>query len=488
MDHPDNRGAVAVESRRVSTGDPGLDRILCGGLFRGAVTILQGRPGAGKTTLANQAAFENARRGGRTVYITLLSESHGRMTAPLTPMRFFDDQEIGRSIHYVSAYSILMEEGPRALLQLVGSESRTHGANLVVVDGLFVLGDARLTETEYRKFVNDLALQAELMGCTVLLLTNSKRGADSPEYTMVDGWLELGRQGPGHRTSRCIEVHKLRGSAFLSGRHRLRISIDGVQAFPRLESYLGHRPCLPVDDQRVGTGVPELDDLMHGGVPAFSNTLVWGATGTGKSTLGYHFLAGCTPQAPGLLFSFYESPEECLRDARQRGVDLEARVADGSVRILWHPPVEHDLDELGHELIEHVRTHGTRRLVLDGLNAFEKIALEPDRLQRYLSALTYELRNAGCTSFFIEEIGDIYAGQSMMLAGNRSALGQNILMLRYAQDGATLRRTIALLKMRESDFDPRAHAFRITSQGLRLQHPDDPRSRAVPVPDGRDAA
>ena len=234
-----------AKAGRVSTGDAGLDRVLGGGFMRGSVAIFQGTPGAGKTTLANQMAFANARSGGRTVYITLLSESHGRMTSALSPMRFFDHGDVGETIHYISGYSVLMEEGARALLQLMAAEARSHRADLVVLDGLFVLADAGLSESEYRKFVNDLALQAELMGCTVLLLTNSRRASDSPEYTMVDGWIELGREDGAHRSSRHVEVHKLRGSGFIPGRHRLRISTGGVEVFPRLESYLGHQPRLP---------------------------------------------------------------------------------------------------------------------------------------------------------------------------------------------------------------------------------------------------
>lgn len=479
MEHSENQGAVALERRRVSTGDAGLDRVLSGGLMRGAVTIFQGTPGAGKTTLANQMAFENSRRGGRTVYITLLSESHGRMAASLTPMRFFEEAEIGETIHYISAYSVLMDEGARALLKLVATEARNHEANLVVLDGLFVLGDAGLTESEYRRFVNDLALQAELMGCSILLLTNSRRASDSPEYTMVDGWIELGRHHPGHRSSRFIEVHKLRGSSFIAGRHRLRISFDGVEVFPRLEAYLGHQPRLPPEGARVSTGVPALDALLGGGLPSYSNTLLWGATGTGKTMLGQHFLALSTPQSPGLLFTFYESPEEWLRIARSRGLDMTAQAQAGCLSISWHSPTEHDLDELGHALLARVREGGVRRLVIDGLEAFERVAAEPDRLNRFLTALTYELRTAGCTSLFISESEGLYGDQPFVPKANRSAVGQNMLLLRYAQDGAELRRTIAIMKVRESGFDHRAHSFRITGQGIAIGGPADPRSPAA---------
>lgn len=479
MNHPRTNGPAAKESRRISTGDTGLDRVLNGGLFRGAVTILQGTPGAGKTTLASQLVFENSRRGGCAIYITLLAESHGRLTGALDAMDFFDAAEIGQSVHYVSGYNILLDEGPRGLLRLLGAEARNRQANVIVLDGLFVLGDAVATESEYRKFVNDLALQSELMGCSVLLLTNGQRPASSPEFTMVDAWIEVGRHAGHSRTSRFIEVHKLRGSDFIPGRHRMRISDRGVQVLPRFEAYLGQALEPPVPKPRLSSGIAGLDRMLGGGWPACSTTLVWGPSGVGKTTLGLHFVAACTPQAPGLIFGFYETPGTIVETARGRGIDLAPLFESGALRMLWHAPTECDLDELGHALLDHVRTHGTRWLLLDGIDAFGKVAVEPARLSRFLAALGTELREAGCTSLFTAEVAEVYGTEPRTLEGDRSAIAQNILLMRYAQAGPALRRTLAVLKVRESDFDHRAHEFRIGAQGFVIGAPLDPRSTPV---------
>lgn len=471
--------SVAREARRVSTGDAGLDRILCGGIFRGAVTIIQGPPGSGKTTLANQLAFENSRRGGCTVYITLLAESHGRLTASLNDMAFYADTEVGQTVHYVSGYNVMLDEGPRGLLRLLGSEARAREANVVVLDGLFVLGESIASEGDFRKFVNDLALQAELMGATVLLLTNAQRCPGSPEFTMVDGWIEVGRQSGSSRTARFVEVHKLRGSEFLAGRHRFRISSLGARALPRLESYLGLAPRPPGRGERVSTGVCELDAMLHGGLPMYSTTLVWGATGTGKTTLGMHFLSKCTTNEPGLAVSFYETPDAFLADARERGIDLAPLVESGALHILWQPPVEQHMDEIAYALLDHVRKHGTRRVFLDGMDGFATVSMEPERLSRFLTALTNELRTAGCTSMYVAEVATVFSTEPDLIPGNRSSVGENILLLRYVQAGDRLRRTLAVLKVRGSDFDHTSREFRLGEGGIQVDGPLDPRP---PVP------
>ena len=58
---------------RIATGVPGLDEVLKGGFFEGAVYIVRGTPGAGKTILANQICFHQARQGKRALFVTLLA-------------------------------------------------------------------------------------------------------------------------------------------------------------------------------------------------------------------------------------------------------------------------------------------------------------------------------------------------------------------------------------------------------------------------------
>ncbi|MDX6326036.1 MAG: hypothetical protein QOK15_2390 [Nocardioidaceae bacterium] len=64
-------GQVPIEeSRSRSCGVPELDRVLGGGLVPGAVVLLAGEPGVGKSTLLLEVAAQTARGGSRTLYVS----------------------------------------------------------------------------------------------------------------------------------------------------------------------------------------------------------------------------------------------------------------------------------------------------------------------------------------------------------------------------------------------------------------------------------
>lgn len=77
------------------TGVGNLDMLLGGGLPRGALTLIAGPPGSGKTTLASQIAFTAARRGQRALILTALSESTDKLVRHLRGFSFFDDDLVG---------------------------------------------------------------------------------------------------------------------------------------------------------------------------------------------------------------------------------------------------------------------------------------------------------------------------------------------------------------------------------------------------------
>lgn len=453
---------------RIQTGVPGLDEILYGGLLPQAVYIVQGGPGEGKTILANQICYYRATLGERALYVTLLAETHNRLLRHLRKMDFMADAGDAPSVFYESAFDTLRQDGLEGVLRFLMRNAKSLDASTIVLDGLFALEESAETERSFREFINDLAAFADISGCTVLLLTNSERGAGSPEFTMVDGWLELNSAELECRSFRYIRVHKLRGSGFVAGRHMTRIDHQGFHAYPRLESVAGGAPAAAMREERVSSGVPSLDELIEGGFPYSSSTALVGPTGIGKTSLGLAFICQSTVEEPGLLFGFYEDSIRLERRAAALGLDLSSLLESGAVEIVHFPPTEQIVDELAQEMLEAVRRRGVKRLFVDGVDGFDRAAVYPLRSGRFLSALISCLRAEGVTTLFTAELPELMGGENAMQFTAISAIAENILLLRYAELESMLHRSLAIMKMRESAFAPHIHEFHIGQDGFRI--------------------
>jgi len=455
---------------RVPSGIDGLDTILGGGLFRAGAYIVQGTPGAGKTIFGNQVAYHHAGRGGRVLYVTLLAEMHARMLLHLESLRFFDPTLVPNAIVYLSAFGVLEEEGLKGLLALLRREVQARGITLLVLDGLVAAEDQAVTRTEFKKFVHELQAQVALAGCTALLLTSAPTGEKiSAEHTMVDGIVELGDQLYGFRAERWLEVRKFRGSGFLRGRHPFRITEAGLVVYPRFEA-LYAQATRPDEawQARLSTGVEELDTMLHGGIPAASTTALIGPSGAGKTSIGLQFVARASKAEPGLLFGFFESPPRLLGKAQRLGLDLEAAVGRGEVEILWQPPTENILDALAHRLIGAVQRRGVRRLFVDGLGGFTESTADRGRISNFFAALANELRALGVTTIYTLETRDLVGSDVLVPVDGISSLVENMLLLRYVEHEAQLRRLLSVVKLRDSGYDPRLRELVITARGISL--------------------
>ncbi|MCO5170214.1 MAG: DUF2075 domain-containing protein [Planctomycetes bacterium] len=473
---------------RFPTGVPGLDTVLGGGLLRGGVYIVQGTPGAGKTVLANHVSYEHAAAGGKVVYVTLLAESHGRLLAHLRGFEFFRPELVPGSIYYVSAFRLLEEEGLKGLLDLLRREVRSHQASLLVLDGLVAVGELAPSARELKKFIHELQAHAALATCTALLLTNGREG-HHPEHTVVDGVIELHDRPRGARDVRELQVRKFRGSDHVRGRHVFRLSRQGLQLFPRLEGLLPEpsrldTACAP---ERLQSGCAVLDDMLGGGLPCGSTTVVLGPPGSGKTTLGLQLLSRASAAEPALLFGFYERPPLVLDKSDALGLGLRARVADGSLDILWQPPTENILDELGHRLLEAVRRRGVRRLVVDGVAGFQDAA--PDgRASPFFTALTNELRALAVTTLYTAETPRLFDVVEAPIPG-MSAVFENLLLLRVVEHAWRPRRSLTISKVRDSAFDPGARELTVEpGRGVVIADgPFDPTRPLTPAAPARPA-
>ena len=465
MNAPD---LTPTQLERLSSGIAGLDAILGGGFFRSGVYIVHGLPGSGKTILANQLCYRHVASGARAVYVTLLAESHSRMLQHLRKLSFFDERAIPERLSYISAFHDLEADGLKGLMGVLRREMRARDVSVLVLDGLVAAAEAAQTDRELKKFIHEVQTSAVFNNCTVFMLTSGSPQRVNAEHTMVDGLIEIEDRLFDVRAERSIQVRKFRGDGALRGKHAFRITDDGLQVFPRIESMFDAPPQGAPARGARSTGIPSLDALIDvRGLPENSSSVVLGSTGTGKTTLGLHFIAGSTPAEPGLWFGFFESPERLAAKAAGFGIDLAGLQASGALRVMWRSQSEHVLDELGHQLLADVTARGVKRVVIDGLSGFFESAVYPERTSRFFSCLANELRRRGATVLITLETRDAVSSVVSTPYGV-SGFVDNLLFLRFVEVRGRVKRLLTLTKMRDTEFTLGLHAVEIDRTGMRI--------------------
>ena len=462
LEPPDGEPAPA----RVSSGIAGLDTILGGGFMLGGMYIIQGDPGAGKTILTNQISFHHVAGGGRALFVTLLAENHARMIGNMRGLSFFDEAVIPDRLTYLSAFNEMHDGGLDTLLDLLRREIIRTRTSLLVIDGLISAEASSESDQAFREMIHDLQEIALASDCT-MFLTTSNNDMVSPERTMVDGLIELNERVYGWQVQSDLQVRKFRGSGFLRGRHSYKISDAGITVHPRIEALLA-RPSQAVDTglARTSTGIDQLDAMLGGGLPSASTTMVMGPSGVGKTTLGLHFLSRSSAEEPGMMFGFYETPVRLRAKVDQLSPALGKLFDDNIIELLWQTPTSDLLDVYGERLLEAVYRRGVKRLFIDGLTAFKNSSIDTSRIGNFFSTIANQLRVIGVTTVYSVELREVFGSGFRMPIEDASSLAENLILLRYVEQGARLHRFISILKARDSDIVPLRHEYALTAAGM----------------------
>jgi circadian clock protein KaiC len=126
------------------------------------------------------------------------------------------------------------------------------------------------------------------------------------------------------------------------------------------------------------------------------------------------------------------------------------------------------VDELGESLIQTIRNVRPQRLFLDGMEGFERAADFPERMSHIYSAIAQELERLGITALYSTETRELFARTIEVPITGLSAATQNIVVLRHIEHRATMLRVLAILKVRDDDYDAGMRELRITDDGIRL--------------------
>jgi circadian clock protein KaiC len=471
----DAGGAGRVSITALSTGVPGLDEVLGGGLPEFSFNLIAGAPGTGKTTLSQQMLFAMATDARPALYFTVLGEPPLKLLRYQQQFSFFDRSRVEGNVRFLNlSEEALSGDLGRVLGSIVAEVERVNPA-VVVVDSFRSVvrtaesgGDSRV---ELQGFLQRLALHLTTWQATTFLVGEylESEMQDNPVFTVADSILWLYQSVDRNSTVRKLHVLKMRGTAPLPGLHTMRITRDGVQVFPRILKRLIDTDN-PRPDVRLSVGVPELDEMLGGGIPAWDSVIVAGPAGSGKSALATQFIAaGLKNGEPGLIAVFEERPKEYLARAKTLGPDLDDAVRDGLLEIIYLRPLDLSVDEALLEIQAAVQRVKAQRFVIDSLSGFE-LALAPtfredfrESLYRMVGALT----GAGVTVFMTAEVGvsftDLEFSPDLI-----SFLTDDIIIQRYVEMGGSLRKVMAVVKMRGSGHDKALRAYEVTARGIEL--------------------
>ena len=463
---------------RCRTGIPGLDDILKGGLISHRLYLIDGDPGAGKTTLALQFLMDGVNAGEKCLYITLSetkeelaasADSHGWSLDGITVVELIaeaDDLDGESQVTMYHPSEVELTETTKRVLTAVEKINPTR----IVFDSLSELRLLAQNSLRYRRQI--LALKQFFIGrkCTVLLLDDrTSEGSDLQLQSIAHGVISLDQLAPLYGAERRrLRVMKLRGTSYRGGYHDFAIREGGLVVFPRLVA-AEHRE--PFPHERVKSGVSALDTLLGGGPDRGTSTLLMGPAGSGKSTIAVQYAVAAAERGDhAVIFAFDESQGTLEARTAALGIKFKEGRDAGQVMVQQVDPAELSPGEFTGLVRESVEGNHARVVVIDSLNGYMNAMPEEKLLTAQLHELLTYLGRQGVTTLMVVAQHGL-VGANMQTPIDTSYLADSVVLLRYFEYAGKVKKAISVVKKRSGAHEESIRELHFDENGIHLSEP-----------------
>ncbi len=438
---------------KISTGIPGFDEILNGGIEKGWVYLIKGGPGSGKTIFGLQFLMEGAIKGERCLYISfeqsmeelkLQADKFGwnienpnfvyvdRTMKNADLPEYFDYSSFGEIHEFITSITSVRE---------------LPEASRVFIDGIGVLRDFTKDLSIYRRIVSSIINFLTKNGITTII---SEEMRDEPEKGMIS-YLTSGefilekREREDGEIFRTISVVKYRGGRVHLGRHYFDITDRGIVIWPIIRF---------LDDYRNGrdtisTGNENLDSLIGGGIQRGSEVMIAGKSGVGKTNLTLQILMENDRRGEtGVIYSFEEKENEINTRYSELFGYRPSRIV-----VRETSPYGMNIGHFYKMVIEDVRELSPSIIAIDPINALDKMSFSRSELIRVLQLLCSQLKDLGIVFIQIHESAE--AMDVFQFTGGISYFSDYIILGRHMEMEGEIIKTLAVMKNRFGDHERR---------------------------------
>ena len=466
-----------METDKVTTGVPGLDSILIGGLLANRVYLVQGRPGTGKTTFGLQFLLEGKKKGEKCLLISVfetrksieqVAASHGWSLDGIEIHEFTSillSQDLTEQSVFHPA-DLELTQRTQAMLEIIDKVKPDR----FVLDSMAELRMISDTPLRYRRQMFTLKAHLSGMDCTSLVLdfeTNPDREKDLQD--IVDGVFLLEQNTPDYGSVRpYLEITKLLGMPFQTGLHSYRIQAGGITVFPRLTSpnEIRHPKW-----QLLESGNEQLDTLLGGGLEQGTSCLLLGPTGTGKSTIATLFAHAAAKRGQHTaFFIFDERTDTYIYRSQKLNMNILPFIESGMITLNEMDVASIAPSEFSQMVRHIVENSNCKVVVIDSLAGYyNAMPQEPQLLVNLHELLSYLSYKGVLSLLIMAQHG--FIGHEMRETISASYIADSIVLLRHFESGGALHQAISVVKKRHSGHERTLREMHFTASGVEIGEP-----------------